>query len=419
MKRRFSVRIIVTVAVLGGALLTGVFSTYSFAAGARDCNTNSIINCGALTAGELTQKYTQNQTGDLKTIYDSYGISSSMIASGGQMGEVRKDGTVVVGGQVVATNAMSIGRHNMAGSVPVSIGGGTYYNSPPSTSFLSQSISAFVFLDGNGRFISAILTSCGNPVNATPVVKTPPPTPPAPSYKCDSLTKDKISRNEYNFTATAQAANGATIVNYTYDFGDSTTETSPSNTIKHTYRAPGDYLAQVTVNVQVNGQIIPVTSPHCQTTVTISQQPVARCDALTAQLINVTDRTYAYTLSFTAEGGAALKTVDFDFGDDLSRQGVTPDELKNVTHTYAKAGTYTTTATLHFVLDMNTGTITDDTCVTTITVAATPPPTPPELPKTGPLDMATMGMGIGSLVGAGWSWQLSRRQLLAALLNRQ
>src|SRR6266496_2359597 len=115
--------------VLGAVLLLNVFNGNSSAALPRDCDNNSIIYCGASDVNELKQKINDNKTGDLFTIYNSYGISVSMLLSA-KMGEVRKDGTVVVDGQVVVTDAMSILCQKFVGSIIKSINNKTYYNSP-------------------------------------------------------------------------------------------------------------------------------------------------------------------------------------------------------------------------------------------------------------------------------------------------
>src|SRR5688500_4486783 len=160
--RKFYLSLAGLAIILGGILLLNVFNGTTNAALPRDCDNNSIIHCGAGDVNELTQKYNENKTGDLGTIYSAYGITSSMFASA-KKGEVRKDGTVVVNGEVVATDVMSIGRQPIAGSTPKQIGSKTFYNSPPSTSFMSNSIAAFVFFDEHGQFKGGIITSCGNP----------------------------------------------------------------------------------------------------------------------------------------------------------------------------------------------------------------------------------------------------------------
>jgi hypothetical protein len=104
-------------------------------------------------------------------------------------GEVYKDGTVKVNGQVVATDAITAGRQNISGSTKVTTNGTTFYRRPPSVSFVSSPLSAYVVMK-NGVFQFAILASCGNPVSAHPKLPTPThkptPTPtrkPTPTYK--------------------------------------------------------------------------------------------------------------------------------------------------------------------------------------------------------------------------------------------
>ncbi len=423
--------------LIGGVLLLNVFNGNSSAALPRDCDNNAIIYCGAGDTNELTQKYNENKTGDLATIYSSYGISSSMLA-GAKMGEVRKDGTVTVGGEVVATDAMSIGRQKLAGSVVKSIGGKTYYNSPPSTSFRSNSIAAFVFFDNNGLFKGAIITSCGNPVEGKPK--------PKPAYKCDSLVPAAITRMKYNFTASASASGGATVANYTFDFGDGKSVTSAERTVSHTYDKAGTYTAKVTANVKVGSETKPATGAQCQAPVKIVEAAYA-CDALTLRTIDVTKRQYAYDLTYTVKNGASLSSVDYDFGDGTTQNDLSADEAKTVEHAYAKAGSYKTVATLHFSVD---GTVKDVKCEVSVTLSpemcAQNPSLPKddarcapcdvpgkeqypkdsplcattvtELPKTGPMDLLFGGLGVSSIVAAGYYWFGSRRGLVQALLNR-
>lgn len=91
-----------------------------------------------------------------------------------------------------------------------------------------------------------------------------------PVYKCDSLTSKKISRIEYEFTTAATAKDGATIVNYTYNFGDGKTATTGAST-RHAYATPGTYKVTVKVNVKVNGKTV-VAPGTCETTVTVEKE---------------------------------------------------------------------------------------------------------------------------------------------------
>lgn len=146
----------------------------------RDCDTNAVINCGALTPGELQKKYKYTMNAGVVNIYKWYGIESSDIAEihkTAVAGRVYKNGNVVVNGKVVATNAITAGRHNAPGSTRVTHKGTVFYNRPNQASFRVDSIAAFVVLDKDGVFKFGILAACGNPVKAT-AKKVPAPEPP-------------------------------------------------------------------------------------------------------------------------------------------------------------------------------------------------------------------------------------------------
>lgn len=266
---------------LTGALFAG---GQAAAANPRDCDDNAIIKCGALTASELRQKYTANDTGDVDEVYTRYGISSIMVASSEvKMGEVKRNGSVLVDGKVVATGARSLGRTNLPGSSTVTIGGKRFYERPTSVSFAGDSISAFVYLNADGQFTAAILTSCGNPVKATPK-PAPKPTPqPTPVYTCSSLVTTRLSETSRRFTVTASASNGATIKGYRYDFGDDSSQETTERTITHDYADAGDYQAKVTVLVEVNGTVKEVDGNACTLGVSVTKKeqppaPAPKCD---------------------------------------------------------------------------------------------------------------------------------------------
>jgi len=153
----------------------------SAAAQPRDCDNNAIVYCGAYTKSELVKKITdgdtRNSASNLQQIFfnEGRGISTAGIGSAVD-GTVFKDGRVVVGGKTVATNAMSSGRQQMSGSTKQ----GSVWIRSVSISFKSDSIPAYVNMDG-GVFHWAILKSCGNTVTAKNVA-TPTPTPtPTPT----------------------------------------------------------------------------------------------------------------------------------------------------------------------------------------------------------------------------------------------
>jgi len=349
--------------IISGALLFNILGTDTHASSPRDCDNNAIINCGATTASELASKYQKNSTGDLDNIYHSYGLTDNDLTHAGskaKMGEVHKDGRVTVGGKTVATDAQSLGRQNMSGSHKKVIGGKTYYERAPSVSFRSESISAFVFFDANGEFQAAILTACGNTVTAK-----------KPAYKCESLTKNKITRTEYSFNATAAASNGASISSYTYDFGDGQKTTSTSKSVKHVYAKPGTYTAKLTVTIKVHGTNKTITGPGCETKVIVETPPptpVYTCDSLTKNKISRTE--YAFNGAATAKDGASITNYTFDFGDGTPVQTVASPQ--NVKHTYAKEGTYTVKLAVNFKVAGANKTATGPQCQVVVPIEALP-----------------------------------------------
>jgi hypothetical protein len=89
---------------------------------------------------------------------------------------VTKDGNVFVDGQsrAVASNAVTGGRQNIAGSTVVNFQGVTFYQRPPSVSFQQSSLPAFVSMK-NGSFQFAVIASCGNAVRANAIAAPAPP----------------------------------------------------------------------------------------------------------------------------------------------------------------------------------------------------------------------------------------------------
>ena len=146
----------------------------------RNCDSNAVIYCGALTTAELQQRYSQ---AGVATIYSYFGITAQDIKnidSIAVVGSVTKTGLVIVNGKTVATNAVTVGRQDDGNHVSThkEINGVNFYLRPTSVGFLSSSIPAFVAFNSSGQFRFAILGSCANAVSGIPVpVPKPSPTP--------------------------------------------------------------------------------------------------------------------------------------------------------------------------------------------------------------------------------------------------
>ena len=161
----------------------------------QDCDANAVVNCGLLNTAEASSAYQRSGVSD---IYSSFGITSqdiSQLSANAVSGVVTNNNNVWIHRGsglcpdidtaalssknqlavqnnpnlcLVATNAMTAGRQSMPGSTRATSGGTVLYTRPPSVSFQSSSLPAFVVMD-NGRFDFAIIASCGNPVIASPV----------------------------------------------------------------------------------------------------------------------------------------------------------------------------------------------------------------------------------------------------------
>jgi hypothetical protein len=115
------------------------------------------------------------------------------------------------------------------------------------------------------------------------------------------------------------------------------------------------------------------------------ETPKYTCDLL--DLNKLDGREIEAKVAYTAENGAKLKTVTYDFGD-----GSTPltTDKTSAKYTYAKDGDYNVTANLVFSVDGKDKTVSSETCAkpvsfTTPKTPETPgtPVAPSELPNTG------------------------------------
>ncbi len=330
----------------------------------RNCNDDAIIRCGAITESELLQKYDQN-VGDVKAIYSHYGITRDLLAGTAQgvtikHGTVYQDGRVVVDGKTVATGAFSVSRIRFTSAgVPrnVVINGKTYYEGP-SMAIFTGPVDAFVYMK-DGVFHKAVLSSCGNPLIATPEKE-------KPVYKCDSLTATKLERARFRFTAAATARNGAAIAHYVFDFGDGNTKTQNSNVVEHTYANPGTYTVKVKVNISISGQRQYIESENCVVVIKVEKEPVFACDKLEATKLSRTQ--YRFTAAATARDGAAIAHYVFDFGD-----GNTKTQNSNVVeHTYAAPGNYTTKVRVNISIGGERQYVTSENCEVKIKVDEEP-----------------------------------------------
>jgi hypothetical protein len=288
--RKLLVAGIVSLLAVGGCMFARPTAASATVDDTPDCDTVAIIKCGFKTMAEMRADYRANDYGDVHKIYNTFGISAADLKDNSTFkpGIVWRDGRVTVDGKVVATKAMTAGRWNNPTSDMTRMPGTVRAYKMDTSHFTDEGQTAFIKVDNNGKFLFAVIKSCGNPVSAKAKPVPQPPQPPAP---------------------------------------------------------------------------VPPTPAPTPTPPAPAPAPTYSCTSLSATLTS--DRTYQYTVAYTATNGAALQTVRLDFGDSTTAS-FTPDQLGSITHQYQTTGTYTTTATLSFNVGDTTRTT---TCATPITVA--------------------------------------------------
>lgn len=257
-KLPFAIGLALSLSVLAGAVWLGTNR-----AGAATCTDNDILKCGFSTPSEFISKVRANNNGvddkaDLQAIYAHYGLSAGdydNFAAHAVKGVAKRNGDIVVNGQVVGTGGMSIGRlKSFQGSNPftVSIGGNDYFGNVNDQSFASgvDQLEVDVLFDSMGNLKFAVMPSCGNPEF--------PKVPIKSSAACKMLNMTAVSgkQDTYTFTAEATKTGNAQITKFVYDFGDGSpteSQTSGSTPVTHAYTQPGTFTAKVTVFASVPG----------------------------------------------------------------------------------------------------------------------------------------------------------------------
>jgi uncharacterized repeat protein (TIGR01451 family) len=268
------------------AIVTGSLTLIGASAAKGDCGDNSIVRCGAFNAstgaGPSQVQFNSNVSryhdgNEVDRIFDYYGIDDRSLGSL-PLGEVRIDGTIWVGGKKVATNAKSTGRQNISNangtSKEVRIPGGpTIYEREPKVSFRQNSLQAWVKLDSNGKFLYAVITSCGNPTTGTPTYVPTEPPKVTGELKCTSITATKIDRTRFRFNVTASKSGSAKITKFIIGYSSTESDvlqtSAGSATFTKEFSKPGKYVVQSAVLGMVGQTGVTGSGTQCNTTVNI------------------------------------------------------------------------------------------------------------------------------------------------------
>jgi uncharacterized repeat protein (TIGR01451 family) len=169
----------------------------------------------------------------------------------------------------------------------------------------------------------------------------------------------------------------------------------------------GDNLIRNMAYVMPKGMNYYWNTADVHVNVKCESQPQYSCDAFHVTLGDKRSVTVD-KFNYTAKNGAEFKSVVIDFGD--GSDSLTTDKAVGQTHTYAKDGKYTLTATAHFTA--NGKDVTDiGSCTQTVSfnTPTVPPTTPPkQLVNTGAGDVIGL-FGLVAVAGAVMHRAFSRR----------
>lgn len=183
---------------------------------------------------------------------------------------------------------------------------------------------------------------------------------------------------------------GMNVDSYSLNFGDGTTDSSPSSGIEHTYAAAGEYTANLTA-INTNGTV------YQTTTITVTS-PLAASFTMSP-----TSGTAPLLVQFTDTSTGSPDTWAWDFSDGNTSSS------QNPTNTFSSAGTYVINLTVskgdtqetasHTITVTAAQTLTN---ITSILVTGLTAPVYGETP-----DTSASVSGGGTLVGVSWSPSVS------------
>ncbi len=295
---------------------------------AADCTANAILHCGFTDANNFINRVAANEQGT-QGIYAGFGLDGvdyERFRKEAKPGIAYKNGTIVVDGRVVATDAWSIGRNKKAHSWNWN---GFWADSAQNV-FRGDSINVLVLFDENGAMEFAVMYDCGNATTGNIV---------RPTFECRNLTKSAVQseKDTYMFTVDAPVSNGATVAKVVYNYGDGTTETrSDLSAVKHKFTKPGNFTitASVTFNLP-GGKTKTIEGVKCKTQVTV-EAPFYACVQLIPTVLNDKKTQFRFTVKTNQGNGATLKDVDFTVDGKNTTTGVTAkDDQGNIYKDYS------------------------------------------------------------------------------------
>lgn len=394
----------------------------------RDYDKYAIVYGGTMSVDEVRKTYNSD---DHAAVFSAFGIDQGELNGDIRKGVVYQDGRVEVDGDVVASNASMAARE---------LGGATISGSTTakkvSVSKMGSAQEALVKFDDSGRFVWAIMTPCGNPVNATPTPKPtsqPQPQPttttsnPCPIPGKSQLQADSPECTQENATIEiTKTVNNAKTSTVTADetFTYQVRIVNPGSTALQDVRITDTAPDGVTFISATKGD---VTAAGWRYTIPTLSRGTSMLFLVTAKITGTLDGSVTNTACVDAPGVPnvcddatiePLTTVcDIDSG-----------EVTTVSQSQAADSQYTTDISQCDevrVCDTDSGDVisvpraeqadygseTADACHVKDVNTDEDEVVPEELPTTGPLDAISGITGVGALTISGYYYIISKRSI--------
>lgn len=356
---------------------------------AWECKDRNVIRCGVSDRQDLASKIINGDGThtDIKSIFEKIGIYPDDILSKDTVGGiVKKDGTVWVGSQQVASGVV-MGERSSAGVGGTPFAGLAWNFVPATWDPQVEQVGAYVYMY-KGSFKYAVILSCGNPVlsslNAIP-----------PHLIIEKTVRNTTANPSSAFTKSANA--------------------NPGDTVEFKARVVSD--GQVTAEHVNIGDYLPSTMTLVSGSAKVT---VAKLVNGSWQIVTIN-----YADAELASGR--------DIGNLQPGQDAVLTFSAKVSTTLTGCNTLVNTA---FADSSQTSPITDKANVVVCSQGPPPPPPSPPptpqgqptvaaaavpsgaLPVSGPVEAAAGVMGTGAIGYAGYMWRRSRRHLLDTLKKK-
>ncbi len=408
--KQLTLAAVFAVALLGSISLGLHVRSTASASAIRECSTNSIdsadVNggCGAADPAELIADIKNNKPDDLQRLYAAAGLPESEyndFAQNAEEGVINRDGTVVVKGQTVATDAITLGRNKFNDKrVPVTYAGVTYYYSHTQDSFAAgvQSIPIMVLFNDQGVASVMVMNPCGNLAGGTRVT---------PTATCKALKADQSTANPntYGFTTDASFSNNAAFDHVVYTVKDKsgktlTTDTETSLTKAFNHTLAKDVTVTATVYAKVpGGHTIIAKVIDCSKSIKYTP-PMFVCTALVATTVD--DNTFRFTVKTAQDSHTTVKSADFTLdGTAVTNDVTATDSDGNIFKQYPFSDTNSHTVSVAVNFNTLEGVKTDTGhCTATVQRKEQPKCTVPghttEAPNSPTCGFCQPGIPIGS-----------------------